>query len=149
MGSPRGTIAVQEGMEPKGLGLIVCDWIHRDPGTGKLTLLGTFANVISQSYPFALPVIAVYGALTECLTPCTIRLQIIDVNEEREPIAKVENPCEMIDPLGVVEMHFVIGGITFPEPGEYRVQLFADNTFIMDRRIVAVKPEVEDDAHEQ
>jgi hypothetical protein len=45
----------------------------------------------------------------------------------------------MKDPLAVVEMQFILAGVTFPEPGEYRVELWADEHFIMDRRITAMK----------
>jgi hypothetical protein len=74
-----------------GLGLVVCDWIHRDPGTGKMTLLGTFSNILSPDYPYKLGVFAVYGAVTECRVECTLKLQAIDANGEREPIAKLES----------------------------------------------------------
>jgi hypothetical protein len=46
------------------------------------------------------------------------------MDEEGDPIFDVETEVEFADPLEVVELTFAPHGVTFPEPGEYRLQLF-------------------------
>ncbi len=65
-----------------------------------------------------------------------IRVQIVDVDEEREPIWVGEQQVEFSDPRMVAESDMLIGGLTFPEPGEYRIQVFASNQFVIERRLL-------------
>lgn len=45
---------------PLCLSLVMADSLHRDPSTGKYTLLGTFNGLVSPRYPNSLPTLAVY-----------------------------------------------------------------------------------------
>jgi hypothetical protein len=38
----------------------------------------------------------------------------------------------------VVELTFRLGGVTFATPGEYRFQLYADDEFLIERRLIAM-----------
>lgn len=125
---------------PISLAMILCDNIHIDPGTGKRTLLGLFSVVGSTAYPFRHPFMSVYISLTECRKPSKIKLRMIDVDEEHEPIFQLEGELPTSDPLMVNELQFGLAGIEFPRPGEYRVQLFASGQIVAERRLVAVEP---------
>src|SRR4051794_24878452 len=114
-----------EGLEPVVLAMVVCDAIHLDPATGKRFLLGTFSAFFSQDFPLTVRSMAVYVVLTECRGSFPIALQIVDVNEDRDPIVRMEGEISSSDPLAGLEIDFRLGGFQFPEPGEYRIQLYA------------------------
>ncbi len=128
-----------DGTEPIGLALIVCDNIHRDPGTGKRTLLGTFSVIFGAEFPAAVPMIAVYAVLTECKGTFPLILRIIDAKEERDAVIAAEGEIASSDPLAVAELEFKLGGVVSPEPGEYRVELMTNGVTILSRRIVLMQ----------
>jgi hypothetical protein len=121
------------GLAPAALAMIICDAIHVDPGTGKRTLLGLFSAVMSTEFPALVPAIAVHVALTECRGKFSVLLQVVDANEEREPVGKLEGDVEFDDPLGILELDFRLGNLEFPEPGEYRFQLYVSDEPIIER----------------
>lgn len=125
---------------PFCLSFLVCDAIHRDAGTGKNYIIGTFSVFGALTYPTALLSMAVYVALTDGRGKIPFKLQLIDVDEEREPLFSAEFELEFIDPLAVLEGSFSLGNLVIPEPGEYRLQLFANSDPMMERRIIALPP---------
>jgi len=50
---------------------------------------------------------------------------VVDVDEERDPLVASSIEIDFPDPLTVLDQVFALGKVSFPEPGEYRVQLFA------------------------
>jgi len=127
-----------EEREPLGLALVVCDGIHTDPGTGKKTLLGLFSTVVGPQFPLVLQQLFIYAAVTDCLGPTSFEIRIVDVNEERQPVFSGGGAIHCDDPLAVQDFVFYLAGATFPEPGEYRVQLHAGGSPVMERRLMAI-----------
>jgi hypothetical protein len=125
---------------PYPLAMVVCDWIYRDPYTGKQTLIGTFSAIGGPSFPLVHPQLAVYVSLTDGRGRMSVRLRLVDVDEVREPILEFDDDVEFTDPRMIVELAWAAGGVEFPEPGEYRLQLHANDEFILERRILAVGP---------
>ncbi len=129
-----------EGTEPVALALVLCDGIHVDPGTGKRTLLGLFNSAYSPVLPARMNQLAIYCCLTECYSETPIAFKIVDVNEEREPLFESSNVVHSDDPLGIVELDLQIGGIEFPEYGEYRFQLLSGGYPLMERKLMMIDP---------
>lgn len=123
---------------PLTLALVICDGCWRDPYTGKYTLIGTFSTITGEAFPLTHPILTVYIALTDGLGRVPIRLQLVDVNEEEEPLFVQEGQLEFPDPRVVCELVFVAEGLQFPHPGEYRLQLFAHQEFLLERRILVL-----------
>lgn len=121
---------------PYPLAMVVCDNIHRDPGTGKPFILGCFTVIHARKFPATHPVMGLYIELTNGRGKVPCRVQLVDANEEREPLWVTEADLEFPDPRMVLQMVFLLGRITFSEPGEYRIQLFACGDFLMERRIL-------------
>jgi len=79
-----------------------------------------------------------YVSLTDGRGKTALRVELVDVNEENEPIWEDSDyTVDFVDPRMVVEVSYPIPLVTFPEPGEYRFKLFANDEFIMERRILA------------
>lgn len=132
---PKGQESSQQ-PTPYVLAIVICDGAHVDPTTGKVTLLGLFSVLFAEEFPFAVPQIVVYGALTDGrgITPVTVKL--VDSEEARDPIFEGEVDCDFTDPRDVASFLVEMGELEFPEPGEYRVQLWSCNTLLSERKIV-------------
>lgn len=121
---------------PYPLAMVVCDNIHRDPGSGKVFLLGSFSTIHAINFPARHGLMGLYVELTNGRGMVPIRIRLIDANEERDPLWEEAHDCEFPDPRMVMQVASLLGGITFPEPGEYRFQIFASGEFLMERRLL-------------
>jgi hypothetical protein len=65
-----------------------------------------------------------------------IKVQIVDTDELHEPLWVGESVIDFVDPRMVAELDFIVGGVRFPEAGEYRDQVYADSQFIVERRLL-------------
>jgi len=124
---------------PYPLAMVVCDNIHRDPGTGKVFLLGSFSTIHATNFPARHALMGLYVELTNGRGKVPVRIRLIDANEEREPLWEEINEFEFPDPRMVLQIVSYLAGITFPEPGEYRFQVFASGEFLMERRLLVIQ----------
>ncbi len=125
---------------PFPLALVVCDNIYIDPYNGKRTIIGTFSAIGVQSFPLTLPILAVYIALTDGRGQINLRIDLVDVDEEKS-LFSAESLVEFPDPRLVIEVSFAAQNIVFETAGEYRLRLFANNDFLMERRILVAHPD--------
>lgn len=126
---------------PFPLAMVVCDQVVTDPATGKKTLFGCFSVIGAKEFPVVHRGMWVYMALTDGRGKVPIKFQIVDVDEEHEPLFKADIELEFSDPRMVFELALPVLGVRFPEPGEYRMQLYAGSEaeeMIMERRIMAL-----------
>ena len=127
---------------PLCLGLILADSLHRDPGSGKWTILGTFSTLFSQEFPCQHPLMAVFGVLSDGRGTVRLEIRLVDVDEEHGSLASAAGEVQFEDPRAVVEFAIPLPGVMFPEPGEYRVQCLADGELLMERRLMVVRPDM-------
>jgi hypothetical protein len=119
---------------PIPLTLLICDHVWRDPNSGKYSLLGTFSALGSSVFPIVTNM-AVYFAVTEGQGELPIRLELIDVDEERPAVFDAEGMFVFEHPRQVIEGTFGFTNLEFPEPGEYRLKLFVAGEFLMERAL--------------
>ncbi len=128
---------------PFALAMVVCDSVWTDPGTGKKFILGCFTTIGAKTFPATHPFLSLYILLTGGRGKVSFKIQIVDVDEEREPFGVSEGEIEFADPRGIVEVTSMILGTVFNAAGEYRIQLFVSGQFIMERRLLLIQiPEV-------
>lgn len=120
---------------PVVLAMVICDAIHQDPATKKCTLLGTFSTITARSFPVVHPGLAVHLALTEGRGNTTIRLSLVSSDDEAQVLFSQEGVIQFADPRVVAEINFGIRNLTIPRPGEYRVQVHANNELLGERRL--------------
>jgi len=77
----------------------------------------------------------VYVVLTEGYGEKPIRVRLVDAEESRPPIFESDTLVSFPDPLTAMEVVFPCSNVTFPEPGEYRVQLFGAGEFLREHRL--------------
>jgi hypothetical protein len=123
---------------PSLLAMVIADFIWKDPGTGKRTILGCFSVIHAHQFPAVHPVMGVYCAVNGARGKVTFRLCMVDVDEEVDPLFEVQSEGVFDDPRAVGEIDFHGGNIIFPHAGEYRVQLHANGQLLGERRVVVV-----------
>ncbi len=127
---------------PDVLSMIVCDQIITDRMTGKQSLIGMFCRIHARGFPASHPQLCVYVTLTEGYGETELRMRIVDANDERPPIVEGKGRVRFRDPRAIANLALQFHGLTFPEPGEYRVQLYSAGELLRDARLelVLLKP---------
>jgi hypothetical protein len=124
---------------PVALSLVACERVIVDALTGQYNLIGVVSNVQGQQFPYQLGQLCLYAELTNGHGPTKLRLRIIDAGEEEEPVLEAELEISMDHPLSVKQVVFGANGLIFPEKGEYRVQFFAGDHLMTERRITLLQ----------
>jgi hypothetical protein len=119
------------------LDMIICDGAHRDPGSGKWTLLGIFNSITTSAFPTAHPQFIVYLALKcpEGKVPLSFRLVAADRRDE--PLFRADAELTVQDAAAVSELAVPFRGLAIPRPGEYLLQVLADGNVIIERSFTA------------
>lgn len=120
---------------PDVLSLIVCDQIITDRLTGKQSLIGMFSRVHARKFPTAHPQLCVFASLTDGHGPTELTIRIVDANEVRRPIVEGKGKVEFKDPRAIAHLALQFHGLTFPQPGEYRVQLHSGGELLREARL--------------
>jgi hypothetical protein len=121
---------------PLPLAMVICDTIWKDSGSGKATLLGLFSEIGAKEFPATHGNMGVHIALTDAQGTVPVRLQLLDVDEEEEPLYRAETELAFPNPREIINWNIHIRDVVFPAAGEYRLQLFARGEFLMERRLM-------------
>ena len=76
-----------------------------------------------------------YLALTDAHGKVPLRFQIVDSGYSEEPCFKIDVELTVGDPCDTAEVVIPIRDVSFPKEGIYRLQAFAGNQFLTERRI--------------
>jgi hypothetical protein len=126
-----------ERQPPDVLAMIIADSVHKEFGTNKIFINGTYSVIGARDFPHYSSLV-VYAAITGGHGPTVLKMRLVDVNEERAPLYESEMPANFPDPIVVAELVFGAHQVVFPEPGEYRLQLFAAGEPLRERRLHVV-----------
>jgi hypothetical protein len=123
---------------PVALSLIACERVIVDAMTAQYHLIGVISNVQGQ-FPLQLSQLCIYTELTNGHGVTPLRLRIIDAAEEHDAVVEAEIEVAIEDPLAVKQVVFGANGLVFPEEGEYRLQFFAGDHLMLERRLLLVR----------
>ncbi len=121
------------------LNMLICDGAHRDPGSGKWTLLGLFNSINAAGFPTSHPQMIVYLAMKGVEGKMPVRLQIVASERKDDPVYKLDAELSVADPRVVADVALPVRGATFAQPGEYLLQVFANNQFLNERSFIVGK----------
>lgn len=121
---------------PYPLAMLICDEVVQGPLSRKTSVLGCFASIAFRDFPAVHPGFTVYVSLTDGRGRVPLRIKLVAAADEGDPIAEAETEIDFIDPRAVVDFAAVLRNVVFPRPDEYRLQLFAGDEFVIERRIV-------------
>ena len=127
---------------PDVLAMIVCDQIITDRLTGKQSLIGMFAKVHAPGFPVSHPQLSVFVTLTDGYGEVELLIRIVDTNEARPAIVEGKGKVNFKNPRAIANLALSFHGLRFPEPGEYRVQLYSNGELLREARLelIRVKP---------
>ncbi len=120
---------------PDVLAMLVCDQIITDRLTGKQSLIGMFSKVHARGFPASHPQLCVFVALTEGYGRTELTIRIVDSNDVRPPIVEGKGRVEFHNPRAIANLALQFHGLVFPEPGEYRVQLYCRGELLREARL--------------
>ncbi len=123
------------GLEPDILSLLVCDQIITDRMTGKQSLIGMFSTIHTAGFPVTHPQLCVHVSMTDGRGKTSLTIQIVDAEEARTPVVRGEGVVDFKNPRAIANLSLQFHGLTFPQPGEYRVQLFCDGALLREARL--------------
>lgn len=120
---------------PDVLALLICDQIITDRLTGKQSLIGMFSRIHSRVFPAMHPQLSVFVALTDGHGKTDLSIRIIDGNDSRPPLVEGKGAVHFANPRAIAYLSLQFNGLRFPEPGEYRVQLWSSGALLREARL--------------
>lgn len=139
----------QSPVAPIVLTLLLCEKVIVDARTQQYSLVGLVSNVNASRFPVRSPNLCIYTEVTggHGVTPLTVR--IVDVDEEREPVVKLDMEVNLEDPLAVTQVVFGMPRLIFPEAGDYRLQALSAGVRLLEKRLILREaPAVEEEEEE-
>lgn len=125
---------------PIVLSLIVCRRIIRDALSNEYSIIGITSEMAAPKFPLQAPAFFCFTELTGVHGDIEIEFRIVDENEERPPVAQAKAAGAASDgPLGVAQIAAMMAGLVYPEPGQYRLQLFSRGTLLAERKFKMVE----------
>jgi hypothetical protein len=127
-----------EQQPPEVLALLIADHVHWDDSSGKCFILGTRSSISAATFPCNRSGLAVYAAMTDGRGETALKIRLVDVDEVREPVMEFETTLNFLDPTEDVEVAFLLTELVFPEPGDYRLQLYGAGQLLRERRFLVI-----------
>jgi Family of unknown function (DUF6941) len=125
---------------PFALSLMICDSVITDANSGKQSIIGCFGSLGAQDFPAIHANMTVFAELTDGKGQVPLTLRLIDADDTTE-LFKGDAVLNMEDPLEVSMLVLTLQGMVFPAPGEYRLQLTAGDSPLMERRLMLIQVE--------
>ena len=125
--------------KPDVLAMLVCDQIITDRLTGKQSLIGMFSRIHAMGFPATHPQLCVFVALTDGHGKTDLSIRVVDANEARPPIVEGKGSVSFKDPRTIANLFLQFHGLVFPQPGEYRVQLYSDDQLLREARLELIQ----------
>jgi hypothetical protein len=122
---------------PTFLAMVICDNVLQDAETRKYYILGTATVTFAPSLPVRQQKLCVYAVLTDVRGKIRLRLRLVYVDpdsKEDQEVMAIGGEVESRDPLAVAELAISLHNLVFPRAGEYRFQLWNDDTLLGERR---------------
>ena len=139
----------QSPVAPIVLTLLLCEKVIVDARTQQYSLIGLVSNVNASRFPVRSPSLCIYTEVTggHGVTPLAVR--IVDVDEEREPVIKLDLEVNLEDPLAVTQVVFGMPRLVFPEPGDYRLQALSAGIRMLEKRLILREAEATDEEEDE
>ena len=99
------------------LAVIAADYIHRDPASGRSTIVSIIRFPPVPEFPHTIRGIWVYLAVTEVTRATRIKVSLVSPNDQ--PVGEIFWDLQLMEPLFVYEAIGMFGDVSFNIPGTY------------------------------
>lgn len=124
---------------PDVVTMVLAKWVERDLESGRFSLFATYNAVYGTSFPLEQRSMAVYLELTDGRGLTPLQLRLIDAGGQHEPIFVLDADINFASATKVYELIFLkMGGIVFPSPGDYLLQLCGPGRSVLRERRLTV-----------
>ncbi len=127
---------------PVLLSAVICDRVIFDKISGMPSLINIIQNINVTNYPVRSGQFVFFCELTNGHGKTKTKVKIVNAQQDDKTIFEQEGILQFADVKQVVTLAVTMQGILFPEPGEYRFQLFADDYLLGERRFICRKIEL-------
>jgi hypothetical protein len=125
------------------LSMMVCDTTIRDIQSKKISLIGCFSGFVTKEVPYIVNNFSLFICLTEGSGAVPLILRIRNL-QNNDLIFKHDSVAVFSNSITPTELVFILGGIKFPEYGQYAIELGTDKEFIGSVKISVSKPQNKD-----
>jgi hypothetical protein len=129
---------------PSTLGVLVCDQMRYDRDTNKPILVGVFSRMRCSEFPSPIRPFDVHVAITNGRGRVVLDVVITRLSTE-DQIAAVSVEYGFTDPLAIIHFRSRFRMVSFPAPGVYLVEVFADGNVIGHTRLEVLEMETPDE----
>ena len=122
-------------MKVAGQALLTCDATAHDP-TGKITLYGIFDRIWATRFPMVHKLFAIYW---RCIVPGPGRASVSILKPDGSPLAELEPAESSKEGPHTMQGSYTLGGVEFPEEGEYALVLKHNGVEMMEASLFLEK----------
>jgi Family of unknown function (DUF6941) len=126
-------------IQPILLSAITCGRVLFDKVSGMPSIIDIVQTINAQQFPARHPQIVFFCELTNGHGTTKMKIRLVDTQEEEKYIFEKEGTVQFKDVKQIVTLAMDLHGVVFPQPGEYRFQLFAGGNILGERRIICRK----------
>jgi len=138
------------------LSAIVCDRVIFDRLSGMPSVINIIQTVNAPRYPVRHDQLIFFCEMTNGHGSTKIKIRLVDLNDQDKVIFEQAQSVDFKDVRQIVTVAINLMGIVFQHTGEYRFQLFANDTLLGERSVVCrqvtlpppgVKPDTPPQSH--
>jgi len=115
---------------------MICDRVIFDRLSGMPSIINIIQTVNAPRYPVRHDQLIFFCEMTNGHGSTKIKIRLVDLGEQEKVIFEQAQPVDFKDVRQIVTVAINLMGIVFQHTGEYRFQLFANDTLLGERSIV-------------
>ena len=131
-----------ENVPPVLLSAIICNRVLFDKVSSMPSIIDIIQNINSPKFPVRYGQLVFFCELTDGHGLTKLKIRLVDIQNDEKVIFEKDGPVEFSDVKQVLTLALNLQNIVFPQPGEYRFQLFAEEKLLGERKIICRKVEL-------
>jgi hypothetical protein len=118
------------------LSAIVCDRVIFDRLSGMPSIINIIQTVNAPKYPVRHDQLIFFCELTNGHGSTRMRIRLVDLSDQERVIFEQGQSVDFKDVKQIVTVAINLMGVVFQHTGEYRFQLFANDTLLGERSVL-------------
>lgn len=121
---------------PVLLSAIICDRVIFDRISGMPSIINIIQAINAPKYPIRYNQLIFFCEMTNGHGGTRLKIRLVDVENQDNIVFEQGQAVDFKDVKHIVTVAINLMGIAFQQPGEYRFQLFANDTLLGERSVV-------------